>query len=83
MNEKGGKRLQKGEMARGLVYFCLRVLAATAIWAMVLTTVALLMDRSIDLSAVLTFVGAAFGGELLMLLAKRMFAQPNDEEDEL
>ncbi len=67
-------------MARTLVYFCLCVLAATSVWAMVITTVALGLDRSIDLSAVLTFVGASFGGELLMLLAKRMFAKPTTEE---
>lgn len=80
-----GKRLPKpgkGEMARRLVYFCLRVLLATTIWAMVLTTVALILDRMIDLSAVLTFVGAGFGGELLLLLVKRMFAKPSTEEDE-
>lgn len=81
----GGKRLQKpgkGEMARSLVYLCLRVLIATAVWAMVVTTVALILDRSVDLSAVLTFVGAGFGGELLLLLVKRMFAKPTEEEDE-
>jgi len=71
----------KGEMARRLVYFCLRVLLATTIWAMVITTVALLLDRSIDLTAVLTFVGAGFGGELLLLLVKRMFAKPSTEEE--
>lgn len=74
----GGKRPQKGEMARSLVYFCLRVLTVTTIWAMVITTVALILDRSIDLTAVLTFVGAAFGGELLLLLVKRMFAKPSE-----
>ena len=71
----------KGEMARQLVYFCLRVLLATTIWAMVITTVALILDRSIDLSSVLTFVGAGFGGELLLLLVKRMFAKSSNEEE--
>lgn len=81
------KTTEKGAMARQLVYFCLRVLLATTIWAMVITTVALILDRNIDLTAVLTFVGAGFGGELLLLLVKRMFAKPTDktepeEEDE-
>lgn len=75
------RRHIKGEMARSLVYFCLRMLMATTIWAMVITTIALLLDRSIDLTAVLTFVGASFGGELLLLLVKRMFAKPNTEEE--
>ena len=82
---KPGKRLQrpaKGEMARSLVYYCLRVLTITAIWATVIQTVALILDRTVDLSAVLTFVGASFGGELLLLLVKRVVAKPTEEEDE-
>lgn len=77
-----GKRLQKGEMARRLVYFCIWMLTATAIWAMVVTTVALVLEREIDLSEPLTYIGAAFGGELLMLLAKRVFAKDKKEETE-
>lgn len=72
----------KGKMARRLVYFCLYVLTGTTIWAVVITTTALFLDRSIDLSTVLTFVGASFGGELLLLLVKRMFAKPNETEEE-
>ncbi len=72
---------EKGEMARRLVYYCLRVLTVTAIWAAVIKTVALILDRTVDLSDVLVFVGAAFGGELLLLLLKRVFAKPNEEED--
>lgn len=69
-------------MARRLVYFCLRVLTATAVWAMAVTTAALAADRTIDLSAVLAFVGAGFGGELLLLLVKRLLAKPGSTEDE-
>lgn len=72
----------KGKMARRLVFFCISVLTVIAIWAMVMTTVALMLDRSIDLSAVLTFVGASFGGELLLLLVKRVCAKPKNEEDD-
>lgn len=63
-------RVTKGKMARELVYYCL--------WAL---TAALLLDRTCDLSDVLVFAGAAFGGELLLLLVKRVFAKPNDKED--
>jgi hypothetical protein len=73
----GGKK-GKGEMARELVYYCLWVLTVTAIWAAVIKTVALILDRSVDLSDVLVFVGAAFGGELLLLLLKRVLAKPSE-----
>ena len=63
-------RVTKGKMARELVYYC--------IWAL---TAALLLDRTCDLSDVLVFAGAAFGGELLLLLVKRVFAKPNDKDD--
>lgn len=73
---------RKGVMAKKLVYFCLRVLLLAAVWAAVLKTVGVILDRTVDLTDVLTFVGAAFGGELLLLLVKRMFAKQksNDEK---
>lgn len=74
-------RVTKGKMARELVYYCLRALTAALAWAMVVKTAALLLDRTCDLSDVLVFAGAAFGGELLLLLVKRVFAKPNDKED--
>lgn len=76
-----GKRLYrpKGQMARQLVYFCVGVLTATALWAMVLKSI----DPTADLSDVLTFVGAAFGGELLFLLVKRVFAKPSEQEGDI
>lgn len=73
-------RLTKGQMARQLVYFCLRVLLGVLLWAMAVKTVAVILDRSVDLSDILTFAGAAFGGELLLLLLKRVFAKKTDEE---
>jgi hypothetical protein len=69
-------------MARRLVLYCIGVLTATALWAMVSKTIALYYDRTHDLTDVLTFIGAAFGGELLLLLVKRVAAKPNTEEDE-
>ena len=75
-------RMTKGKMARELVYFCIWALTAALTWAMILKTAAVLLDRTCDLSDVLTFAGAAFGGELLMLLCKRVFAKPNDKDTE-
>ena len=70
--------MNKGQMARRLVYFCVTMLSVTAVWAAVLKSV----DRTVDLSDVLTFVGAAFGGELLLLLIKRVFAKPSEQEEQ-
>lgn len=74
------RKNQKGEMARKIVYFCITVMTFTLIWAMVLKTIALFnVQMSVDVSDVLTFTGAAFGGELLLLAFKRIFAKPNKE----
>ena len=75
-------RMTKGKMARELVYFCIWALTATLTWAMITKTAAVLLDRTCDLSDVLIFAGGAFGGELLMLLVKRVFAKPNDKDNE-
>lgn len=74
--QKRKRKPQKGAMARRLVYYCISVLTISAVWAMVQKTIA----PSVDLSDVLTFIAAVFGGELLMLLVKRVWAKPNDTE---
>jgi uncharacterized membrane protein len=77
------KKQNKGVMARKLVYFCISILTITLIWAMVLKTIAFFNSQmSIDVSDVLTFAAAAFGGELLFLAFKRIFAKPNKQEGE-
>ena len=73
-------RLTKGKMARQLVYFCIWVLFGVLLWAAAVKTAALVTGRDVDLSDVLTFAGAAFGGELLMLLAKRCICEKSDDE---
>jgi len=74
-------RRYPGRMARRLVCWCVIMLSAAAFWSAAVKT----MDPAADLSDVLTFIGAAFGGELLMLLLKRVFAKETqttkDEED--
>ena len=71
---------QKGAMARKLVYFCITVMTLVLIWAVVLKTIALFNSQMvIDVSDVLTFVAAAFGGELLLLAFKRVFAKSNEQ----
>lgn len=74
------RKNQKGKMARRIVYFCITIMTTTLIWAMVLKTIALFNGQMmVDVSDVLTFTGAAFGGELLLLAFKRIFAKPNKE----
>lgn len=74
---------KKGAMARSLVYFCIAVLSLSLVWAISLKTAALFIEEpvSVDVSDVLTFAGAAFGGELLLLAFKRVFAKPTTEEE--
>lgn len=69
-------------MARRLVYYCITVLTFVLLWAMVLKTVALFVTNiTVDVSDVLTFASVAFGGELLFLLIKRVFAKPKKQEE--
>lgn len=75
--------MKKGRMARRLVYYCVSVLTVVLIWAMVLKTVALFNAQIVvDVSDVLTFAAASFGGELLFLMLKRVFAKPKKQEEE-
>lgn len=73
---------KKGAMARRLVYYCIAILTETAIWAQIVTTLAGVKGWTVDLSsyvsAVLVFVGGAFGFELLALLLKRLLAKPGE-----
>ena len=68
-----------GKFARRLVKLCLGVLLAVLVWAAAVKTVMVLRPNAgygygSDLSDVLTYAGAAFGGELLLLLVKRVLA---------
>lgn len=81
MRQVKKSRQTKGRMARELVYYCIWALTATLIWAMIVKSAAVLLDRQCDLSDVLIFAGGAFGGELLLLLLKRVFAKPNEKND--
>ena len=69
----------KGEMARTLVIYCINVMTYVLIWPVVLTTVAVIFNRTIDLTPVLNFTAITFGGELVLLAFKRVFAKKNEE----
>ena len=69
----------KGEMARTVAIYCIKVMTYVLIWSVVLTTVAVIFNRTIDLTPVLNFTSITFGGELVLLAFKRVFAKKNEE----
>ena len=79
------RRWTKGQMARTLVLYCVRALTLMAIWAVALKKYAVIKwgeTSGSDLSDVLVFAGAAFGGELLLLAFKRVFAKKNEDSED-
>lgn len=79
------RRWNKGQMARTLVLYCVRAITLMAIWAACLKTYAVIKwgeTNGCDLSDVLVFAGAAFGGELLLLAFKRVFAKKNEDSED-
>lgn len=76
------RRWRKGEMAKTIVIYCIRTLTGVLIWAVVLKTLCAVLNWTCDLSDVLTFAGAFFGGELALLAFKRVFAKDKNNEEE-
>ena len=76
------RRWRKSEMARTLVIYCVRAITLIAIWAVALKTYAVFKYGATDISDVLIFAATAFGGELLLLAFKRVFAKKNENPDE-
>ena len=76
------RRWRKGEMARTIVLYCLRVLTLVLIWAVAAKTYAIIKWGTTDVSDVLVYAGGAFGVELISLAFKRIFAKKQDVEEE-
>ena len=76
------RRWSKGQLARTLVIYCVRAITLIAIWAVALKTYAVFKWGATDISDVLIFAATAFGGELLLLAFKRVFAKKNENPDE-
>ena len=76
------RRWSKGQMARTLVIYCVRAITLIAIWAVCIKTYAVFKWGATDISDVLIFAATAFGGELLLLAFKRVFAKKNENIDE-
>ena len=83
---RGKGKWSKGEMARTIVIYLLRLLTMVLIWACALKTIAVLiavgsnpeLGTSVDLSDVLGYAGGAAVSELGLLAFKRVFAKKND-----
>ena len=79
------RRWRKSEMSKTIVLYCIKAITLMAIWAACLKTYAVIKwgeTSGCDLSDVLVFAGAAFGGELLLLAFKRVFAKKNENPDD-
>ena len=76
------RRWRKSEMARTLVIYCVRAITLIAVWAGCIKTYAVFKYGATDISDVLIFAATAFGGELLLLAFKRIFAKKNENPDE-
>ena len=76
------RRWAKGAMARTLVIYCVRAITLIAIWAVSIKTYAVFKYGATDISDVLIFAATAFGGELLLLAFKRVFAKKNENPDD-
>ena len=76
------RRWSKGQMARTLVIYCVRAITLIAVWAVCIKTYAVFKYGATDISDVLIFAATAFGGELLLLAFKRVFAKKNENPDE-
>ena len=72
-------------MARTFVIYCVRAITLIAVWAVCIKTYAVIRwgeTTGCDLSDVLIFTATAFGGELLLLAFKRVFAKKNENPDD-
>lgn len=81
MSKHINKKWTKGEMSRTIVMICLRVMMIVLAWSIVLKTLGAIFGWTIDISDVLNFTAIAFGGELLILAFKRIFAKDREEID--
>lgn len=66
-------------MSKTIVLYCIRAITLIAVWAIAVKTYAVFKWGATDISDVLIFAVTAFGGELLLLAFKRVFAK-NDAQ---
>ena len=76
------RRWRKSEMSKTIVLYCIKAITLIAVWAVALKTYAVFKYGATDISDVLIFAATAFGGELLLLAFKRVFAKKNENPDD-
>ena len=76
------RRWSKGQMSKTIVLYCIRAITLIAVWAVAIKTYAVFKFGATDISDVLIFAATAFGGELLLLAFKRVFAKKNENPDD-
>ena len=76
------RRWSKGQMSKTIVLYCIRAITLIAVWAVALKTYAVFKYGATDISDVLIFAATAFGGELLLLAFKRVFAKKNEDSED-
>ena len=69
-------------MSKTIVLYCIRAITLIAVWAVAVKTYAVFKWGATGISDVLIFAATAFGGELLLLAFKRVFAKKNENPDE-
>ena len=69
-------------MSKTIVLYCIRAITLIAVWAVALKTYAVFKWGATDISDVLIFAATAFGGELLLLAFKRVFAKKNEDSED-
>ena len=76
------RRWRKSEMSKTIVLYCIKAITLIAVWAVAVKTYAVFKFGATDISDVLIFAATAFGGELLLLAFKRVFAKKNENPDD-
>ena len=76
------RRWSKGQMSKTIVLYCIRAITLIAVWAVAVKTYAVFKWGATDISDVLIFAATAFGGELLLLAFKRVFAKKNEDSED-
>ena len=76
------RRWNKGQMSKTIVLYCIRAITLIAVWAVAVKTYAVFKWGATDISDVLIFAATAFGGELLLLAFKRVFAKKNEDSED-
>lgn len=72
---------RKGAFSKALVLYCVRVMTWVLVWAIAFKCICTAFGICADISDVLGFAGAFFGGELILLAFKRICCKGENENE--